>query len=145
MDLQDEVLINLFGQNRANTEAVFDRYNVLDVNSKKKYLNDLLFLILQSKPLLTDIEIAITESKLKPTFTPCVLLHKGVSRHNLEKILELPEEEHEKVLRLFLSLFKVAYQRRFEIEKNDPNKWWYWDFSNEENYRIIMDRIDKKA
>ena len=69
--------------------------------------------------------------------TPCVMLQKGVANHNLYKILQLPEAELEKVLRLFINLFKIGYQRRFEQEKGDPNKWWYWDLSDDRKIEII--------
>lgn len=138
MILQDEILINKFGQGLVDIESLLDRFRSFDSSQKDKFFNDLLFLISQSKPSTADIEVSITASKLKPTFTPCVLLRKGVAYHNLKKITELPEGELEKSFVLLLSLFKVSYQRRFESEKNDPHKWWYWDLSKEENVRRVM-------
>ena len=92
MVLQDEILINKFGQG---------------------------FLISQSKPRTEDIEVSITASKLKPTFTPCVLLRKGVAYYNLKKNTKQPEGELEKSFVLLLSLFRISYQRRFESEGDD--------------------------
>jgi len=139
MILEDEILINKFGQGLVDIESLLHRVGSFDSLQKDKFFSDLLFLISQSRPSIADIEVAITASKLKPTFTPCVLLRKGVAYHNLKKIAELPQGELEKSFVLLLSLFKICYQRRFESEKNDPHKWWYWDLSKEENIRRVMD------
>jgi len=50
----------------------------------------------------------------------------------------LPENELNKTFTLFLSLFKIAYQRRYQEEKNNPDKWWYWDLSDEKKLKLIM-------
>ncbi|WP_343689865.1 DUF5958 family protein [Chitinophaga sp.] len=137
MIIEYEILINKYGQGLINSEPLLLIFKGLEVVSKRSFLNDMLFLIQQSKPTVSDIEPAILGSGLKPTYTPCVLLKKGVATHNLEKLINLPENELNKVFLLLLSLFKVAYQRRFAIEKNHPNKWWYWDLSDEMNISKI--------
>lgn len=137
MKIEDVILINKYGQGLVVIDELkegFSNYNLLD---KRRYLTELKGLIGQSKPTDSDIEPAILGSGLKPTYTPCVLLGKGVASHNLEKLIKLPENELNKVFLLLLSLFKVAYQRRFAIEKNHPDKWWYWDLSDEMNISKI--------
>jgi len=101
-------------------------------------LKEILNLIIQSKVKDSDIEEAIRDSKLKPTYTPCAMLKKGVSPHLLEKLICLEKQELSKVFLLLLSLFKIAYLRRYLIEKNLPSKWWYWDLSNEKNVETIL-------
>ena len=137
MKIEDVILINKYGQGLVVIDELkegFSNYGLID---KRKYLTELKGLIGQSKPTDIDIEPAILTSGLKPTYTPCVLLGKGVASHNLEKLIKLPENELNKVFLLLLSLFKVAYQRRFSIEKNHPDKWWYWDLSDEMNISKI--------
>lgn len=134
MKLEHEILINKYGQGLINSEPLSLIFEGLEVASKRSFLDDVLFLVQQSKSTDSDIEPAILGSGLKPTHTPCVLLGKGVANHNLEKLVKLPENELNKVFLLLLSLFKVAYQRRFVIEKNHPGKWWYWDLSNDFNF-----------
>jgi hypothetical protein len=94
---------------------------------------------MQSKPEEGDIEPAIIKSDLKSTFTPCVLLKKGVANHNLKKIINLPEYELTKAFVLLLNLFKVAYERRFIDEKDNPHKWWYWELSDHEKLEKVME------
>jgi len=137
MKLEYEILINKYGQGVINSEPLLLNFEGLEVASKGDFLNDLLFLLQQSKPTDSGIEPAILESGLKPSYTPCVLLGKGVSSHNLERLIKLPENELTKVFLLLLSLFKIAYQKRFATEKNHPDKWWYWDLSEE----IIISKI----
>jgi hypothetical protein len=141
MNIEDEILVNKYGQSLIAIQQLIDKFRLLDLLQKKLFLNDILYLIMQSKPQEEDIESAIKGSELTPTFTPCVLLRKGVANHHLQKIIELPEVELNKAFVLLLSLFKVAYERRFDIEKNATNKWWYWDLSDEEKIRQIMKKI----
>jgi hypothetical protein len=140
MNIEDEILINKYGQDLISADELLKNFSVYDLLSKGVYLRELLGLIVQSKPKDEDIELAIKESGLKPTFTPCVLLQKGVANHHLQKIVELPEVELSKAFVLLLSLFKVAYSRRFKEEKNSPNKWWYWDLSNNETVDQIRNK-----
>ncbi len=138
MKLEDEILVNKFGQGLVAIEQLTEEFRLLEMFKKKEFLNDFLYLIKQSKPKKEDIEPAIIDSGLKSTFTPCVLLKKGVANHDLEKLVNLPENELTKAFVLLLSLFKIAYKRRFTVEKNNPDKWWYWDLSDNEKVEIIM-------
>lgn len=137
MDLEYEILINKYGQGLVNKEPLLQFFKSLEEISQKAILNDMLFLIQQSKAKDDDIDLAILNSGLKSTYTPCVLLKKGVLNYNLERIINLPKQEMTKVFLLLLSLFREAYQRRFLMEKNNPEKWWYWDLSDESNISRI--------
>lgn len=139
MELLNEIQVNKFGQNLVEINDLSNIFSLLTLNEKKEFLNDILFLIMQSKPKEEDIENAIKESNLKKTYTPCILLQKGVANHNLKKLLDLPENEINKSFILLLHLFKISYSRRFEIEKNDENKWWYWDLSDDEKVKAIIE------
>ncbi|MDZ4147699.1 MAG: DUF5958 family protein [Flavobacteriaceae bacterium] len=132
------ITLNKYGQGLIDSEILVDEFSGFELIEKRNYLKEIIALILQSKPQEEDIQPAILESKLKQTFTPCVLLTKGVANHHLQKIAELPEAELSKSLRLLLGLFKVSYQRRFQAEKNNPDKWWYWDLSDERNVEKVL-------
>lgn len=135
---KDMVFINQYGQGLVEEGAILEQFRLLGPQDKQEFFTGLLFLISQSKPDDNDIESTILQSRLKPAYTPCVLLQKGVAPHHLEKIANLPEYESEKSCILLLNLFKIAYYRRFKEEKNDPDKWWYWDLSDERNLKKII-------
>tara|TARA_R110002020_G_scaffold466285_2_gene688733 strand:- start:242 stop:667 length:426 start_codon:yes stop_codon:yes gene_type:complete len=137
MKLEHEILINKYGQSLIDLEPLLHIFEPLEVASKRNILNDMIFLIQQSKAKDSDIETAILESSLKASYTPCVLLKKGVANHHLQKLISLPENELTKVFILLLNLFRIAYTRRFELEKNNPDKWWYWDLSDTKNIQRI--------
>jgi hypothetical protein len=141
MKIEDEILVNKYGQGLISIEQLTKSFHLLDLSQKKLFLSDTLYLIMQSKPKEEDIQLAIEQSKLKPTYTPCIMLKKGVANYNLQKLIELPEAELEKVFVLLLSLFKIPYNRRFEMEKNNPNKWWYWDLSDNKKVEMIMKTV----
>lgn len=138
MSLNQDILINQYGQNLVLIEVLVDGYKILAPSDRRIYLYHLITLIIQSKCEDLDISQAIENSCLKETLTPCVLLKKGgVKYYNLKKIVELPDYELEKALILLLNLFKIGYNRRFQKEKNNPDKWWYWDLSNEKTVNLI--------
>ncbi len=136
--LKESILVNKFGQDLIGIGEVLNLFLNFDLDSKRNFLREINSLICQSKPKEEDIEPAIIDSRLKFTFTPCVLLRKGVANHDLEKLVNLPENELTKAFVLLLSLFKIAYNRRFAVEKNNPDKWWYWDLSDNEKVQIII-------
>ncbi len=138
MNIRDEILINQFAQSVVTDKPILERFGLLALDEKRNYLIYLIDLIQQSKPLDTDIPKAIEGSNQRLTFTPCVMLRKGVATHNLIIISKLPEYELTKVLKLFLSLFKIAYLRRFAMEKDHSGKWWYWDLSNQDNVELAL-------
>jgi len=138
MSLEEEVAVNQFGQDVRSNESLLQHFSQMSEPTKREYLNDLANLVWQSKPLEADIEQAITDSMLKPTYTPCVVLRTHGLKIGLNQIVNLPVNELEKVYRLMLSLFKEAYRRRFELEKGNPNKWWYWDLSADEATEKVL-------
>ena len=132
MAFNDDLEINMYAQGLVEADYLIVMFNTFSLEQKHLYLRHILFFIGQSKPSEDDISSVIEISRLRPTFTPCVLLKKGVKYHNLIKIAELSENELVKSLILLLSLFRIAYLRRFKQEMNSY-KWWYWDFSDPKN------------
>ncbi len=138
MKIEQQILINKFGQKLIKELELLDMFNILKDVDKRMFLIELIELIIQSKPLISDIDLTIENSNLKPTFTPCVLLRKGIRRHKLERLSKLPISELNKSYLLLINLYQIAYSRRYEIEKNNPNKWWYWDLSDNANLEKIL-------
>ncbi|MDA6072598.1 DUF5958 family protein [Flavobacterium sp. AC] len=138
MEIEKEILINKYAQSVIDIEDLILIFNSFNLNEKRRFLYELLFFILQSKASDEDIVPAIVQSGLKNTYTPCVLIKKGVATNNLKRLTELPENELNKSLILLLNLFKIAYQKRFEAEKIDVYKWWYWDLSDDKKVETIL-------
>lgn len=137
MDIDDKILINQFAQGIVLIDSVKERFSEMKTENKRSFMKNLLYyFILQSKVIEEDIDNAIKASNLKQTYTPCVMIKKGVSTSNLERLIALPENELEKVFVLLLYLFKIAYKRRYDLEK-DSWKWWYWDLSDENKIKEI--------
>lgn len=136
--LNEELLLNQYAQGLIEDSKMLDFFlHFVNSESKVHFLEEVGTLITQSKPQEGDVEEAIKQSQLKPTFTPCVLLRKGIIPHQLARIAHLPSDEQEKSFILLLNLFKIAYLRRFEQEKGVPHKWWYWDLSDKQNLEKI--------
>ncbi|PQA59671.1 DUF5958 family protein [Siphonobacter curvatus] len=133
MTSYEALQLNLFAQGLLSVEILTECLMQWSESSQKALLSDLQLLIIQSKPKEEDIETAITNSRLKRTYTPCVVLKTYGVKTGITRIIELPRGELLKSYLLMLHLFQVAYLRRYELEKNNPNKWWYWDLSQSVN------------
>ena len=139
MTIEHEISINQYGQDLLSLEELMQTsFLNLSNEYQRMYLNDVVNLIIQSKPKYEDVSLAIKTSQLKETYTPCVLLRKGISYAILSQIASLPNNEREKSAKLLLSLFKIAYRRRFLQETQTTHKWWYKDLS------VIVDEIKKR-
>jgi hypothetical protein len=138
MTLEEQVAVNQFGQGVRSRESLLLYFSKMSEVRKRDYLTYLSDLIWQSKPVEGDIEQAIIDSLLKPTYTPCVVLRTHRLKIGLNQLVKLPVDELEKVYRLMLSLFKEAYQRRFQKEGGHSGKWWYWDLSTDDAIERIL-------
>jgi hypothetical protein len=132
MTLKEEILLNQYGQRIIALNDILSEFENKTLKEKRSFLEYLYSMICQSKIQEEDIEKIIQDSGLKSTYTPCILLKKGIKKHHFYKIINLPENELTKACILLLSAFRIPYERRFEIEKGNY-KWWYWDLSIEEN------------
>ena len=139
MKIEIEILINKYGQGLIPLSVLQEEFDAYSLYQKRSFLQEMSFLIIQSKPKEEDVDLAIKKEKLKSGYTPCVLLKKGISSYNLERVIKLPENEMIKTFILFMSIFKIAYSRRFKEEMNNINKWWYWDLSDNGNVERILE------
>jgi hypothetical protein len=82
-------------------------------SDQKSVLRDLAYITNQAHPRAEEVEPAMRLAGLKSTFTPCVLVSKGLSPERaFHKIVSLPETEWENSFRLLLALLSVADARR---------------------------------
>ena len=139
MKIEIEILINKYGQGLIPLIVLQEKFEAYSLCQKRSFLQEMSFLIIQSKPKEEDVDLAIKKEKLNSGYTPCVLLKKGISSYNLERVINLPENEMIKTFVLFMSIFKIAYSRRFKEEMNNINKWWYWDLSDNSNVERILE------
>jgi hypothetical protein len=138
MNNDELILINRFGQGLVSFSDMIKYFTNCEVLQKRNYLKELANLIIQNKVNDSDIDLAILLSNLKPSYTPCVIIKKGIKWVNLEAIINLPDYELIKSYSLFLGLFMVGYKRRMKNENDNSFKWWYQDLSDN-NY---IDRIN---
>ena len=142
MKINEEISLNQWGQGLKDINYFTDFFSELSLSEKRQYLIDLSYFILQSKPENSDVDEAISLGNLKNTYTSCILLKlNGLKLFSFEKIINLPENEILKSLKLLLYLFRIAYFRRYEQEKSDTHKWWYWDLSDDKVIDKILDKI----
>jgi hypothetical protein len=120
--------LNKFAQNLIDYNRLFQIYKSFDTDKQQLFKVTLLDLICQSKCKVNDVDAAITNARMKPTKTCCVIARKGVYYHNLIRVYSADKDEVS--ICLLANLFKIGYSRR-RNEDSKPSKWWNEDLSFE--------------
>lgn len=108
----NDLKINLYAQDKLSRIDIINWFGSLDKNSKRDTLNKMFWFIINAKPSIDEIDISISKSNLKRTYTPIVLILKEQINISIPKILDLPESEWDKSFKLLLEIFKTADTRR---------------------------------
>lgn len=140
MKVEFEILLNQLAQNIKPIEFGREWFDGLDDLSKQNVLQKLTHYSIQARASCDDVDQAIVDSELKPTFTPCKLIRAGCAQSTvgqgglntyLYKLCSLPKNEREKSFRLLLSLYSIADQRRREnLCDDDCSHWWHSNLSD---------------
>lgn len=118
--------LNRFAQGILEYDSLFKIYQEYDVTRRNAFKETLLELISQSKCKDVDVDLAIKNSRLKPTKNCCVIAKKGVYYHNLRRVY-LSDSDKASIC-LLVNIFRIGYLRR-RSEDNNPTKWWNQDLS----------------
>jgi len=126
MASQHDILLNRIAQGSLPRSDGEEWFQGLPHDEQKLVLRDLYYYTIQAGVLETDVVAAIADSKLKPTYTPCVMASKGRLFIQLGKIVNLPTTEYHKAYRLLVSLFTIADERRRrERCRGECSHWWH--------------------
>lgn len=87
-----------------------------ELESKKEILQSLSWFLSQAHPTREEVSAGICLSRLKSTYTPCVIMMEKPFKEALGKILLLPENEWEKSFILWITILGVADKRRRETD-----------------------------
>ncbi|MFC5410354.1 DUF5958 family protein [Larkinella bovis] len=134
--LEDEIAIIQFGQDVRSEEELRKRFKALSVDEKRSRLFDLSMLVFSMQPVDSDVAQAIAHSGLDASEAACKQLETEKLRSN--RVVLLPESELESGYRLWLHLFKIAYQRTYAREKGNATHWWYRDLADDETGQEIL-------
>jgi hypothetical protein len=97
--------------------AWFER---LGSEEQQAVLRVLILITVQAHPLKSEVEPAISQAQLKPTFTPCVMVSKApIPEKGFHKFGNLPPHEWLKTFRLLTALFGIADRRRRETSRRN--------------------------
>ncbi|WP_034091859.1 DUF5958 family protein [Streptacidiphilus albus] len=77
-------------------------------------LRDLSGFCIQARATVEDSPESVRMAGIRPTHTPAVLIARGQLHGQLEKIINLPQDERVKAFRLLVALLGVADKRRRE-------------------------------
>lgn len=121
-----EIMINRISQNIVTIDNGIVWFESFDSIKQLDIIRKLHYVIIESGVQNEDVELAISNSGLKKTFTPCVLLRNGDFRIQVAKLLKLPINEYRKIFILLISLFSITDGRRFEkVCQGKCNHWWH--------------------
>jgi len=132
------ILVNQVAQGVRPIEMLLSE--VADLNDEQRglYLADMTMIVRQAQARPEDVPVAIDRSRLKATFTPCVLATKKALPDAMARLRSLPRSEDDKSIRLLLALFQVADARRRLACGDTCTHWWHKDLGDEENVRAAI-------
>jgi uncharacterized protein DUF5958 len=128
LSVDEQILLNQLAQGIVSDLEGDAWFQAQNEDGKRRLLLGLNVLILQASPRQEDAAVAISEARLKPTLTPCILITKPDLKIQLAKLARLPEFELPRVFKLLTNLLAVADSRRRREKPLDlVNHWWHRD------------------
>lgn len=126
IDNKMKIFLNQLAQGLISKNTGENWFTKLAPKLQLEVLRELIIYTLQAGATENDIDNAINMSKLKHTYTPCVLLKNGRLNIQLSKLVKLPAAEYLKSFSILISLFSIADSRRFNNQcKNGCSHWWH--------------------
>jgi hypothetical protein len=138
--IECEIRLNRIASGYELLESGNDWFVDLDEMSRRAAIRTLGYMTMQAGATADDVVAAITSSKLKPTFTPCVQLSRGKLKTQISKVSQLPNDELPKVFRLLIELLRIADRRRKDVCDGECSHWWHQDLKDEE----FLDDVKKR-
>ena len=122
-----ELQLNRIAQGLVPVAEGIAWFEGLGSDEQDAVLRVLVLITVQAHPLKSEVEPAIREAKLKPTFTPCVMVSKApIPKKGFHKFGNLPPQEWVKTFRLLIALFSIADRRRRETScRNGCSHAWH--------------------
>jgi len=122
-----ELQLNRIAQDLISVADGVAWFQGLGSDEKRSVLRVLQHITNQAHPLKSEVEPAITQAGLKPTFTPCVIVLKAETpEKGFAKLPTLPQDEWVKSFRLLMALFTLADRRRREsVCRNGCSHEWH--------------------
>lgn len=151
MNLEEEIIINQFGQGVRSVADLLDEFTQLDEDQRRSRFVHFYCQVCDFRLADSDIEQALADCSLKVTDPTYDYLKLHRLKTGLKGIIWIPDTGNPpegglgKPYELLLRLFKKDFQRRFELEKENPSKWWYWDLSNQEISQGILTSHQKRV
>jgi hypothetical protein len=131
LSVDEEILLNQLAQGIVSDLEGDAWFQAQSEDGKRRLLLGLNAFILQASPRPEDAVVAISESRLKQTLTPCILIVKPDLKVQLAKLARLPESELPQVFGLLIKLLAVADSRRRREKPLDlVNHWWHRDLND---------------
>lgn len=139
LPIDKDILINQWIQDVKPISDLTDWYDELADTEKKELLINLVSHCRQARAVNSDGVIAVTTSGLNPRRSAGVLLSRGTSVENLNKLASLRNADGKDAFVLLLNLLKIADNRRkSEEEPGSCSHWWHRDLSDDVVLRDIL-------
>ena len=139
MKIRDLVILVKYAQGAVVFNSFFDYLKFMKPAERKVFLSQIIELTGHFAIDDSAADLVIRKSGISDTCAACLILKEGIYEAQLQKITELPESELAPSFKLLLTLFSIGYQEGYRKHKNAPTKFWYWDYSEEENALKVVE------
>ncbi|MFE2146867.1 DUF5958 family protein [Streptomyces sp. NPDC059456] len=106
------VMLNMLAQDLRPIEQGVEWFEGLPAENQFEVLRELCGHCMQARATEEDGPKSVRRAGLRPTYTPAVLITRGQLNVQLEKIINLPQDERVKSFRLLVALLGVSDERR---------------------------------
>jgi hypothetical protein len=111
-----EQTINEVTQGLRSMEEAVSWFSSLEQVEQKEVLHEVVRYSIQAHVTDEDGRVGLSQSGVKPTMTPAVLIVREPILEQMGEMIDLPSNEYVKSFRVLLSTFAVADTRRRETE-----------------------------
>jgi hypothetical protein len=140
MDVLKVVVLAKYAQGLIPFQGFYDLIFSLDLAKRNVFFEDLSGMIFNLGLSQNDVEKYIKETDLREAEDVASVVRDTPVETLVGKLVAGVETNRNGFLQAILGLFTIAYLRRYSKFKDDPAKFWYWDFKNYSNTERISPR-----
>jgi hypothetical protein len=119
-----------FSQGEVFFDSFFTLLRLLPSARRRELLLEIVELTIALEIKQGDQEICMALNKEFEGSNPFYIIKSGVTREKLLELISVEGQDLKVSFKMLLDIFSLCYDRKFAIYKNDPDKFWFWDYSN---------------
>jgi hypothetical protein len=140
MVVVDVVVLVKYAQGLIPFSSYYEHVFALSAEKRSKLLMDFSEMLLSLGVDSGDWKEYLRENLVKPG-EDLEIRHDSPIGAVVNDLVSGVEANRTKYLHALLSLFSIAYLKKYSKHKGDPSKFWYWNFDDNSNIEKLRARV----